>query len=96
LSSGRLDGTLLPRVVDGVVHVTLAGEDELGDGHEGVALLEKGVDDAGEGLWGVLGGVVEQDDGPRLDLAGHPLGDVGGGQVLPVQAVNTTIKSIVV
>ena len=35
----------------------------------------------------MLGSVVEEDDGPGLDLACHPLGDIGGGEVLPVQRV---------
>ena len=76
-------------MVDGVVHAVLAGEDELGDGDHGVALLKQIVQNAGQGFRGVLGGVVEQDDGAALDLPRHPLGDVGGGQVLPVQAVHT-------
>lgn len=74
-------------MVQGVVRAAFPGQYELRDGHEGVALLKKGLQDAGEGLGGVLGGVVEQDDGAGLDLAGDPLGDVGGGEVLPVQGV---------
>lgn len=35
------------------------GEDDLGDGDEGVAVLEEGLQDGGEGLGGVLGRVVE-------------------------------------
>ena len=66
-----LRGALAAGVVDGV----LPGEEDLGDGDEGVALLEKGLDDSGQGLGGVEGGVVEQDDGAGLNLAGHPLGD---------------------
>ena len=38
------------------------------------------------------GGVVEQDDGAGLDLGGHPLDDLSGGQVLPVQAVTECNK----
>lgn len=33
------------------------------------------------------GGIVEEDNGAGLHLGHHPLGDVGGGQILPVQTV---------
>lgn len=83
-----LRGALAAGVVDGV----LPGEEDLGDGDEGVALLEKGLDDGGQGLRGVEGGVVEQDDGARLDLGGDAPGDLAGGEVLPVQAVTECNK----
>jgi hypothetical protein len=35
----------------------------------------------------VEGRIVEQYDGAALHAAGHPLGDLRGGDVLPVQAV---------
>ena len=70
-------------MVNGIV----PGEDDLRDGDEGIALLEQGLNDAGEGLRRVKGGVVKQDNGPGLYLGGHPLGNFSGGQVLPVQAV---------
>ena len=70
-------------MVDGV----LAGQNHLGDGDEGVALLKEGLDDGGQGLRRVEGGVVKQDDGPGLDLGGHPLDDLSGFQVLPVQTI---------
>ena len=80
----RVSGRTLPSgVIDGV----LPGEDDLGDGHEGVALPEEGLEDGGQGLRRMEGGVMEQDDGAWLDLGGHPLDDLAGGQVLPVQAV---------
>ena len=59
---GPLRRTLPPGVVNGV----LPGEDDLRDGHKGVPLLEQGLNDGGQGLRGVQGGVVEQNDGPRL------------------------------
>ncbi len=62
-------------------------EDDLRDGDEGIALLKQGLNDAGESLRRVKGGVVKQDNGPGLYLGGHPPGDLSGGQVLPVQAV---------
>ena len=91
LNSG---GALASCVVDGVLLAAGPRQDELRDGHKGIALLQKSLDDAGQGLRGVEGGVVEQDDGPGLDLGGHPLGDVGGGQVLPVQAVHIPLDGL--
>ena len=41
-------------MVNGIV----PGEDDLRDGDEGIALLEQGPNDAGEGLRRVKGGVV--------------------------------------
>lgn len=71
----------------GVVDGVLAGEQKLGDGEEGIALLQQRLDDARQGFWSVQGGVMEQDDGAGLDLACHPLGDLRRGQLLPVQTV---------
>lgn len=61
-------------MVDGVG----LGEDDLGDWDEGIAVLEQALDNARQGLRGVFGGVVEQDDGTGTDLGGHPLGDLTG------------------
>ena len=80
-------GALLAGMVDGVIRVVLSGENELRDGNKGVALLEQSLQNGGQGLGGVKGGVVKQDNGPGLYLGGHPPGDLSGGQVLPVQAV---------
>ena len=74
-------------VVNGVVGVVGPRQQELGDWHKGVALLEQGLQNGGQGLRGVEGRVVEEDDRPRLHPAHHPLGDLFGGEVLPVQAV---------
>ena len=78
-------------MVDGIVSL----QNHLGDGQEGISLLQEILDDAGEGLRGMLGGVVEQDDGARADFGRDPAGDVGGGEIFPVQTVNTSNKSIV-
>ena len=75
-------------MVDGV----LSGENDLRDGNKGVALLKQGLDDGGQGLRGVQGGVVKQNDGPWLDFGGYPLGDLPGSQVFPVQAVTECNK----
>ena len=73
----------------GVVNGVLAVQQKLGDGDEGVALLQQRFNNSGQGFRGMQGGVVEQNDGAGLHLAGHPLGDLAGGQLLPVQTVPT-------
>lgn len=70
-------------MVDGVV----PGKDQLGDGHKGIALLGQLLQNRGQGLRGMEGGVVKEHDGTRSHPAGHPLGDLVGGNLLPVQAV---------
>ena len=70
-------------MVDGV----LAGEEDLGDGHKGVPLLDELLENGRQGLRGVKGRVVEEHNGARLNLACHPLDNLPGRQVLPVQAV---------
>ena len=60
--TGRLvlgERALFPCVVDGIFTI----QDNLGDGQKGVAIFQQGFDDTGQGLGGVLGGVVEQYDG---------------------------------
>ena len=49
-------------MVDGVICVVGTWEDELRHRHQGVAVLQQGLDDARQGLRGVEGGVVEEDD----------------------------------
>ena len=71
-------------VVDGV----LPGKYNLGDGDKGVAFLEQRLQNGGLSLWGVDGGIVEENDGARLHLAGAPLGDLTGGDLLSVQAIH--------
>ena len=80
-------GTLSAGVVDGVVFAAGPREDQLADGEDVVALLEEVFQNGGQGLGGVKGGIVEEDDGSRSHLGGDPVGDGGGIVVLPVQAV---------
>ncbi len=82
-----LDGALAAGVVQGEVLARLPGEDELAHGDDVVALLEQIFQDTRQGLGGVEGGVVEEDDGPGAHVPCHPLGDGGRVIVLPVQAV---------
>lgn len=72
-------------VVDGVG----GREEELGDGHHGVAVADEGVQDAGQRLRRVQGGVVEQDDAARAHLPANALRDGGRVQVFPVQTITT-------
>ena len=89
---GRQGGFRLPRmlrrelppgVVDGVGRI----EDQLADGHNGVAVVDKTVEDGGQRLRRVQRGVVEQHDAPRLHLGRHPLAYRLRVVVLPVQRV---------
>ncbi len=72
-------------VVDGVG----GGEEELGDGHHGVAVTDEGVQDAGQRLRCVQGGVVKQDDTAWAHLPTNALRDGGRIQVFPVQTITT-------
>lgn len=79
---------LFPRVVDGIVLAAGAGVDQLGDRNDGVALGDQILQDPRQRLRRMLGRVVEQHDGAGLDPAGHPLGDLAGGDLLPVQRIH--------
>ena len=70
-------------MVDGVG----LGEDELADGHHGVAVVDKAAEDGGQRLRRVQRGIVEQHDAPRLHLGCHPLAYRLRVVVLPVQGV---------
>lgn len=89
---GRQGGFRLPRmlcrelppgVVDGVGRI----EDQLADGHHGVAVVDKTAEDGGQRLRRVQRGIVEQHDAPRLHLGRHPLAYRLRVVVLPVQGV---------
>lgn len=76
-------GNWRPGVVDGVG----LGEDELADGHHGVAVVDETGEDGGQGLRRVQRGVVEQHDAALPHPAGHPLADGIRVVVLPVQGI---------
>ena len=74
---------LPPGVVDGVGRI----EDQLADGHHGVAVVDKTAEDGGQRLRRVQRGIVEQHDAPRLHFGCHPLAYRLRVVVLPVQGV---------
>ena len=82
-SQGLLGRALLSRVI----HVVVPLQDQLGDGHHPVPCRLHEVQHGGERLGRVEGGVMEEDDGAALHLACDPLGDLRGGELLPVQTV---------
>ena len=68
-------------VVDGVGRV----EDELGDGEDGVAVVDEVGEDSGQRLRRVEGGVVEQHDAARLYLGCYAPADGVRVIILPVE-----------
>ena len=70
-------------MVDGVGR----GQNELGDGEDGVAVVDEAGEDSGQRLRRVQRGIVEQHDAPRLQVLRHPLENSLGVVVLPVQGV---------
>ena len=80
---GCLRGELPACVVDGVG----CFEDQLGDRHNGVAIVDKAGENGGQCLRRVQRGVVEQDNAPRLHPGRHPLAYRVRVIVLPVEGV---------
>lgn len=80
---GRLRGELPACVVDGVG----CFEDQLGDRHNGVAVVDEAGENGRQCLWRVQRGVVEQDNAPRLHPGRHPLAYRVRVIVLPVEGV---------
>jgi len=70
-------------VVDGVG----LWQDQPGDGHHSVAIVDEAGEDGGQRLRRVQRGVVEQHDAAGLDLGGHALADGVRVVVLPIQRV---------
>ena len=70
-------------MVDGVG----LGQDQPGDGHHSVAIVDEAGEDGGQRLRRVQRGVVEQHDAAGLDLGGHALADGVRVVVLPIEGV---------
>lgn len=71
-----------------MIHGVLSGEDELTHRDHLIALLGQIIQNRGQSLGGVEGGVVKENDGAGLNPGGHPVVDGGGSVVLPVQTIN--------
>ena len=65
-------------MVNGVVGAVLPVQNNLGDGDEGVAVLQEGFNNTGQGFRGMFGGIVEENDGTGLYFGGYPFGDFSG------------------
>ena len=83
-----LKSALPARMVDGVVLPVLPGQDQLGNGHESVSLLQQRLDNGRQRLRRMKGRIVEQYNRSWLRLFRHPPGDLLCGDILPVQAVH--------
>ena len=70
-------------VVDGVG----CFEDQLGDRHNGVAIVDKAGENGRQCLRRVQRGVVEQDNAPRLHPGRHPLAYRVRVIVLPIEGI---------
>lgn len=77
-------------VVDGVG----LGQDQLGDGHHSVAIVDEAGEDGGQRLRCMQRGVVEQHDAAGLDLGGHALADGVRVVVLPIQRVHIPLDGL--
>lgn len=71
----------------GVVDSVGRGQNELGDGEDGVAVVDEAGEDSGQRLRRVEGGVVEKHDAARLYLGGHPPADGIRVVILPIEGV---------
>ena len=79
----RFRASALP---SGMVDVRLfVRQQDLGDWHDLIALAEQVVEDIRQCLWRVLARVVEEHDGAVRHLPRHALGDLTGGDALPVE-----------
>lgn len=86
-SRGLLCGALAAGVVDGVVGVVFAAQNQLADRDNVIALPQQIVQNARQSLWGVKGRIVEEHNGARPHAGDHPLGDGGRVVILPVQTI---------
>lgn len=83
----HLAGALAASVIYGIICAAFTRQNDLGNGHKGIAILQQRLDNTRQGLRGVEGSVMEQNNGTRLYLAHNPLGNFRSGQIFPIQAV---------
>ena len=76
-------------MIDGVVVFV----NQLRDWYNFIPLLLKALDDAGQGLWSMLGGIVEKNYGAALYFWQHALLNLGSADLLPVEAVIVRYKN---
>ena len=71
-------------------------QQDLGDRHDLIALAEQVVEDIRQCLRRVLARVVEEHDGAVRHLPRHALGDLTGGDALPVERITIpySLKSL--
>ena len=70
-----------------MVNGVALGIDQAADGHHGVAVLMHILQDGGQGLRRMQGGVVKENDAPRLQMLRDPLEDGIGIVILPIQTI---------
>ena len=84
-----------PALPSGMVDVRFfARQQELGDRHDLIALAEQVVKNIRQRLRRVLARVVEKHDGAVRHLPRHALGDLTGGNTLPVERIHIPYSSM--
>ena len=83
-----------PALPSGMVDVRFfVRQQELGDRHDLIALAEQVVENIRQCLRRVLARVVEEHDGAVCHLPRHALGDLTGGDALPVERITIPYSS---
>ena len=83
----RITGLFRRTLFACMIHVVFPLQKDLGNGDDLISGGLEKFQDRRQCLGRVECSVVEQADGAGLDLAGDPLGDFLGGEILPVQTV---------
>ena len=68
-------------------------QQDLGDRHDLIALAEQVIEDIRQRLRCVLARVVKENDGAVCHLPRHALGDLTGGDALPVERITIPYSS---
>ena len=83
-----------PALPSGMVDVRFfVRQQDLGDRHDLIAIAEQVVEDIRQRLRRVLARVVEEHDGAVRHLPRHALGDLTGGDALPVERITIPYSS---